>query len=155
MFAKHGSRTCIHVCSLQGICLSPLLVVHFDPPGWYTAERRTPLQMAMQLQTRLKQTHCVQATPNRQAVEEPLTLPKAVKVASTRATDHRRQAGPPKNYAARVGLAVAVARIESRRRALCKLVKKLHCGAEEQIRSAVRVGWQVSQPDIAPMCSSC
>ena len=69
-----------------------------------------------------KQTHCAQATPNRQAVEEPLTLPKAVKGASTGATDHRRQAGPPKNYAARVGLAVAVARIASK--GLYKLVKQ-------------------------------
>ena len=109
--------------------------------------------MAMQLQTRLKQTHCVQATPNRQAVQEPLTLPKAAKVASTGATDHRRQAGPPKNYAARVGLAVAVAQIAST--GVVELTKKLHCGAEEQITSAVRVGWQVSQPDIEPMCSSC
>ena len=134
MFAKHGSRTCTHVCSLQGKCLLSLLFVHFDPPGRHTAERRTSLQMAMQLQTRKKQTHCAQATPKRQAVEEPLTLPKAVKVASTSATDHRRQAGP---CAGGFGCCSRSHRVDG----LCtNQSKKLDCGAEGQFRSGVRVG---------------
>ena len=107
----------VHSCSLQGKCLLPLLFVHFDPPGWHTAEKRTFLQMAMQLQTRKKQTHCAQATPKRQAVEEPLTLPKAVKVASTSATDHRRQASP---CAGGFGCCSRSNRVDG----LCKLIKK-------------------------------